>query len=126
MPRFKPYDTSQNLLVPVNLAEQLVSGSFEYTLNSLVDHEIDTSIFHEHYNNDETGRLAYNPAMLLKVVSFAYSRGSPLVIKLKKPAGRTLYLWHCQPTVSLTLRTRLYQLLAGTDYPAVYAGANGV
>ena len=75
MPRFKPYDTSQNLLLPVNLAEQLVPGSFEYTLNYLVDHEIDTSIFHGHYNNDKTGCRAYDPAMLLKVVLFAYSRG---------------------------------------------------
>ncbi len=75
MPRFKPYDTRQNLLLPINLAEQLVPGSFEYTLNYLVDHEIDTSIFHDHYHNDETGRLAYDPAMLLKIVLFAYSRG---------------------------------------------------
>ncbi len=42
MPRFKPYDTSQNLLIPVNLSEQLVEGSFEYTLNYLVDHVIGT------------------------------------------------------------------------------------
>ena len=54
MPRFKPYDTSQNLLLPINLAEQLVPGTFEHTLNYLVDHEIDTSIFHEHYNNEQT------------------------------------------------------------------------
>ncbi|WP_257282033.1 transposase [Endozoicomonas sp. ISHI1] len=84
MSRFKPYDTSQNLLLPVNLAEQLVPGSFEYTLNYLVDHEIDTSIFHEHYNNDETGRLTYDPAMLLKVVLFAYSRGITSSRKIEK------------------------------------------
>ncbi len=84
MPRFKPYDTSQNLLLPINLAEQLVPGSFEYTLNYLVDHEIDTSIFHDHYKNDETGRLAYDPAMLLKVVLFAYSRGMTSSRKIEK------------------------------------------
>ncbi|WP_281647655.1 transposase [Parendozoicomonas sp. Alg238-R29] len=84
MPRFKPYDTSQNLLLPVNLAEQLVPGSFEHTLNDLVDHEIDTSIFYDHYNNDDTGRLAYAPAMLLKVVLFAYSRGITSSRKIEK------------------------------------------
>ncbi|WP_281648876.1 hypothetical protein [Parendozoicomonas sp. Alg238-R29] len=26
-----------------------------------MDHEIDTSIFHDHYNNDDTGRLPYDP-----------------------------------------------------------------
>jgi transposase len=36
---------------------------------------MDTSIFNERYHNDETGRWAYNPKILLKVVLFAYSRG---------------------------------------------------
>ena len=85
MPRFKPYDdTSQNLLLPINLAEQLVPGTFEYTLNYQVNHEIDTSIFHEHYHNKQTDRLAYDPAMLLKVVLFAYSRGITLSRKIEK------------------------------------------
>ena len=84
MPRFKPYDTSQNLLLPINLAEQLVPGTFEHTPNYLMDHEIDTSIFHEHHNNDQTGRLAYDPAMLLNVVLFAYSRGISSSRKIEK------------------------------------------
>ncbi|MGY0218999.1 transposase [Endozoicomonadaceae bacterium StTr2] len=75
MPKFLPYDTTQNLLIPINLSEQLVPGTFEYTLNYLVGHELDTSIFHDHYRNDDNGRPAYDPAMLLKVVLFAYSRG---------------------------------------------------
>ena len=63
MPRFKPYDTSQNLLLPINLAEQLVPGTFEHTLNYLVNHEIDTSIFHEHYHNEQTDRLGSSHAV---------------------------------------------------------------
>ena len=90
MPRFKPYDTSQNLLLPINLAEQLVPGTFEHTLNYLVDHEIDTSIFHEHYNNEQTGRLAYDPAMLLKVVLFAYSRGITSSRKIEKACRKNV------------------------------------
>ena len=82
--RLKPYDTSQNLLLPINLAEQLVPGTFEHTLNYLVNHEIDPSLFHEHYNNDQTGRLGYDPAMLLKVVLFAYSRGITSSRKIEK------------------------------------------
>ncbi|MCW7552736.1 transposase [Endozoicomonas gorgoniicola] len=75
MPKFLPYNTNQNLMIPVNLSEQLVPGTFEYSLNYLVDHEMDTSIFYDHYKNDDSGRPAYDPAMLLKVVLFAYSRG---------------------------------------------------
>ena len=44
MPRFKLCNTSQHLLLPINPAEQIVSGTFEHTLSYLVDHEIDTSI----------------------------------------------------------------------------------
>ena len=84
MPRFKPYDTSQNLLLPINLAEQLVPCAFEHTLSYLVNHEIDTLIFHEHYNNEQTGCLAYDRAMLLKVVLFTYSLGITSSRKIEK------------------------------------------
>ncbi|HUW31931.1 MAG TPA: transposase, partial [Planctomycetota bacterium] len=40
-----------------------------------MDNEIDLSGFDARYGNDETGAPAYDPAVLLKVVLFAYSRG---------------------------------------------------
>jgi transposase len=36
---------------------------------------VNTSIFDSRYDNDETGRLAYDPKILLKVILFGYSRG---------------------------------------------------
>jgi transposase len=36
---------------------------------------LDMSIFQGKYHNDETGRAAYDPKILLKVVLLAYSRG---------------------------------------------------
>ena len=36
---------------------------------------MDLSLFDKKYKNDETGRLAYDSKILLKVVLFAYSRG---------------------------------------------------
>ena len=104
MPLFKRYDTSQNLLLPINLAKQLVSGTFEHTLNYLVDHETDTSIFHEHYNNEQTGRLAYDPAMLLKVVLFAYSRGITSSRKIEKACRENLVFMALSQTANRTLR----------------------
>jgi transposase len=44
-------------------------------LSHLIDHELDLSVFSKRYNNDETGAPAWNPAVLLKIVLFAYSRG---------------------------------------------------
>jgi transposase len=74
MARYKHIDTSPRLLA-VDLAQQLLPGTFEHALNHLLDHEIDLSSFDARYGNDETGATAYPPAMLLKVVLFAYSQG---------------------------------------------------
>ena len=75
MAKYKSYDYSQGVLIPVSLEEQLMSGTLEFAIHTLVETRIDTSIFEDRYSNDETGRLAYDPKILLKVVLFGYSRG---------------------------------------------------
>lgn len=75
MPRFIPYNQDQLGLIAINLADQLQPGTFEYALNYLVENKLDLSIFHSHYKNDATGRIAYDPAVLLKIILFAYSKG---------------------------------------------------
>jgi transposase len=75
MAKYKSYDYSQSVLIPVCLDEQLVPGSLEFAIHTLVQTRIDTSVFDSRYNNDETGREAYDPKILLKVVLFGYSRG---------------------------------------------------
>jgi transposase len=73
MARYKPIDTSPRFIA-VDLERQLLPGTFEHALNHLVDHQLDLSRFDTRYKNDFTGASAYPPAMLLKVVLFAYSR----------------------------------------------------
>ena len=75
MAKYKYYDYSQSVLIPVSLEEQLVPGTLEFAIHTLVETRINTSIFDSRYANDETGRLAYDPKILLKVVLFGYSRG---------------------------------------------------
>jgi len=75
MAKYKYYDYSQSTLIPVSLQEQLIPGTLEFAIHTLVEEKIDTSIFDERYRNDETGRFAYDPKVLLKVVLFGYSRG---------------------------------------------------
>lgn len=75
MPRYKPYSYDQAKLLPVSFAKQILPGTFEYTLNHLIDHEIDLSRFDSRYNNDAAGAPAYDPAILLKIVLYSYSRG---------------------------------------------------
>ena len=74
MARDKHIDTNPRFLA-VDLAQQLLPGTFEHALNHLLDHVIDLSSFDARFRNDETGATAYPPAMLLKVVLFAYSQG---------------------------------------------------
>ena len=74
MARYKVIDTSPRFLA-VDLRQQLVAGTFEHALDWLVDHELDLTNFDKHYRNDTNGAPAYPPALLLKVVLFAYARG---------------------------------------------------
>ena len=75
MPRFKDYNPGQTVLLPISFDRQILPGTFEHTLNYLIDHKLELNVFHHKYNNDDTGRPAYDPALLLKIVPLAYSRG---------------------------------------------------
>jgi transposase len=75
MGRFKRCDYTQGMFIPVYMEEQLMPGTLEYAIHTLVEKHIDLSIFDGKYSNDETGRLAYDPKILLKVVLLGYSRG---------------------------------------------------
>lgn len=75
MPRFKPNNQKQMMLIPVNFSEQLLPGTFEYAINEIVDNHTNLSIFDGRYKNDKKGACAYLPAVLLKIILYAYSRG---------------------------------------------------
>lgn len=75
MPKFIPYDPSQSKMVVINYSDQLQPGTFEFAINHIIDHHLDLTIFHPRYQNDDGGRPAYDPAILLKIILFAYSKG---------------------------------------------------
>jgi transposase len=75
MAKYRYYDYSQSVLIPISLEEQLMPGTLEFAIHTLAETRIDTSVFDSRYTNDETGRLAYDPKILLKVVLLGYSRG---------------------------------------------------
>jgi transposase len=74
MARYKHIDTSPRFIA-VGLQKQLLPGTFEHALNHLLDGVLDLSSFDARFNNDLTGAPAYPPAMLLKIILFAYSQG---------------------------------------------------
>ncbi len=72
--RYKLVDRSPRFL-PIVLELQLIAGSFEHALDVLIDTEIDLSRVASRFRNDATGAPAYDPAVMLKIVLLAYSRG---------------------------------------------------
>ena len=99
MARYKATDRSPRFL-PVDLAAQLVPGSFEHALDYLIDTEIDVSGIAKRYVNDETGAPAYDPALMLKIVLLAYGRRIAIV----EPVFANLR--HNKRLDRFTLRTR--------------------
>lgn len=84
MARYKGYDYNQGKFIPIHFDKQIMPGTFEHTLHYLIDNEIDLSIFDLRYQNDETGAPAYDPAILLKIILYAYSKGITSSRKIAK------------------------------------------
>jgi transposase len=83
MARFKDTNTKQGQFITVNLHEQLIIGSFEWTINYLIE-QSDLSLFEQHYQNDALGAAAYPPGALLKSILYCYSRGIISSRKIEK------------------------------------------
>ncbi|MBN8284546.1 transposase, partial [Zoogloea sp.] len=74
MPRFKTPDYGLKM-IPVDSQHQVLPGSFEFALCHLVDKELDLSALRSRFRNDAGGAPAFDPAVRLKIVLLAYSRG---------------------------------------------------
>jgi len=61
-------------MVVINYRDQFQPGTCQYAIHYLIDNKLDLSIFFPNYNNDDGGRPAYDPAILLKIILFAYSK----------------------------------------------------
>lgn len=75
MPRFIPYNYQQDTMVVINFNDQILPGTFEHALHYLIEYKVDLSEFHAKYRNGYEGRPAIDPAILLKIILFAYSKG---------------------------------------------------
>ena len=75
MAKFKTYDYRQRVLLPVSLENQLGPCTLEFAIYTLMEKRLDMSLFEGKYRNDGTGRAAYDPKILLKIVLLAYSLG---------------------------------------------------
>jgi len=90
MARYKPYNLKQDKLIPLSYADQIVPGSFEYALNEIVEEHLDLTVFEGRYGNEDTGRLAYDPKVMLKIVLYGYSKGMVSSRKLEEACRRNV------------------------------------
>lgn len=88
MARFKDTNFDQMKMVAIAFSDQIQPGSFEYTLSYLVDHVIDLKPLRERYKNDDGGCPAYDPAILLKIIFYAYSNGIVSSRKIEQACRR--------------------------------------
>jgi len=75
MSNFITTNLNQSLFFDLNYLEVLGDDTFEYFLYQLLENEIDLTAFLDTYNNNKVGRKAYHPALLLRVIFYAYYRG---------------------------------------------------
>jgi len=57
MARFKHYDYEQTKMISLRFADQIQLGTFEYTLNHVVDNELDLSVFESCYRKLSFSRI---------------------------------------------------------------------
>lgn len=55
MARYKDYCYEQTKLIPISFHHQILPGTFEYTLNYLIDNEFDLSLFEQRYHKRRSG-----------------------------------------------------------------------
>jgi transposase len=79
---FRPYDPEQIFLMPASLQDWLPKSHLVYFISDVVDH-LDLSAIMSHYE-EEKGYPPYHPAMMVKVLLFAYCIGVPSSRKIEK------------------------------------------
>jgi transposase len=80
---FKCYDQDQLFLLPPSLREWLPGNHLAHFISDVVD-ELDMKEFIKTYSNSDRGQPPYHPAMMLKVLLYAYCTGTPSSRKIEK------------------------------------------
>lgn len=72
MPRFKPYDQNQSMLLPSNITDWIPKDHKCFVIGEVVD-KLDIGCVENTYS--DTGASAYNPRMLIKLIFYSYAKG---------------------------------------------------
>ena len=80
---FRPYEPDQDFLMPASMREWLPSDHLAYFISDIVD-QLDLSLIMERYAGEERGYPPYHPAMMVKVLLYAYCIGVPSSREIEK------------------------------------------
>jgi transposase len=81
---FRPYNLDQRLLLPPDLREWLPDGHLAVFLSDVVD-ELDlTAIIGAYEQGDGRGHPPYHPALMVKLLLYAYCTGRPSSRKIER------------------------------------------
>jgi transposase len=75
MPNFIDDNLNQSVFLNINYLDVLGENTFEYSLYKLLTETLDLEEFEIRYKNKTVGRKAYPPALMLRVIFYAYYRG---------------------------------------------------
>lgn len=75
MPNFLNDNLNQSVFFDINYLEVLGENTFEYCLYRLLENDDLLADFYLRYKNKHVGRKAYSPALLLRIIFYAYYRG---------------------------------------------------
>jgi len=85
MKTFKPYTPDQLLLLPPALQDWLPEGHLALFLSDVVDHALDlTPILATYETGDGRGQPPYHPALMVKLLVYAYCTGPPSSWRIEK------------------------------------------
>ena len=71
---YQPYLPDQDFLLPHSMREWLAEGHLAYFVNDTVD-SLDLTAFHARYAGGGSRNQPFHPAMMVKVLVYAYATG---------------------------------------------------
>lgn len=84
MRTFKPYTPNQTYLLPPNMLDWLPSGHLALFISDVVD-QLDLKLIYSSYEEGgERGQPPYHPAMMMKLLLYAYCTGKTSSRKIEK------------------------------------------
>jgi transposase len=80
---FRPYEPDQDFLMPASMRDWLPTDHLAYFISDIVD-QLDLSAILARYASEERGYPPYHPAMMVRILLYAYCIGVPSSRKIEK------------------------------------------